>query len=103
MKSAQKTKLKKLIVAVASSEARTIGEPRMYRMPAFKCPRSAFSVGGSTGEIDLRASAEATKETASTTSAPGADRAWTSSPPTLGPPTYESARLPLSTEFASRY
>ena len=33
-KSAKKTKLKKLIVAVASSAARTIGEPAMKRSPA---------------------------------------------------------------------
>src|SRR5207237_1204072 len=36
------------------------------------------------------------------TSAAGAERICTSSPPTLGPPTKENARLPFKSEFASR-
>jgi hypothetical protein len=63
----------------------------------------ASSVGGSTGLIDPSANAEARNETASAMSAPGAESTWTSRPPTLGPPTYENARLPFSSEFASRY
>src|SRR5919197_2235795 len=102
MNSAQKTKLKKLIVAVASSEARITGDRQRYRRPALMCPLSASSVGGSTGLIELRVNAETTKETASAISAPGAESAWTRRPPTLGPPTNEKARLPFNSEFASR-
>src|SRR5690348_2685792 len=102
MKSAQKTKLKKLIVAVESSFARTIGEPQMYRMPAFRCPRPASSVGGSSGWIECIVQAETTYEKASTTSAIGAENTCTSKPPRLGPATYEKARLPFSSELASR-
>ena len=47
--------------------------------------------------------AEARNENESTTSAAGAENAWTSSPPMLGPATNESARLPFRSEFASRY
>src|SRR5436189_31409 len=85
MKSAQKTKLKKLIVAVASSEARMIGECHRYRMPAFTCPRSAFSDGGSSGLIDESVKADTRNEIASAIRAPGAENAWTSRPPMLGP------------------
>src|SRR5437763_8404085 len=101
MKSAKKTKLKKLSVDVASSENQIIGVLRMNCQPALRCARSAGSVGGSTGEIRLSANAEATNENASTTSAAGAESTCTIRPPRLGPPTKESARLPFSTEFAS--
>src|SRR5438477_9355617 len=103
MKSAKKTKLKKFSVDVASSENQIIGVRRMNCHPALRWPRSAGSVGGSTGEIRLSANAEATNENASTTSAAGADRICTIAPPRLGPPTYENARLPLRSEFASTY
>src|SRR5919197_4603949 len=103
MKGAQKTKLKRLIVAVASSDARMIGEPAMYRAPARRCPRAACSVGGSTGEIERSASADARNERASATSAPGADRTCTSRPPALGPPTKEAARLPFRSDCAWTY
>src|SRR5690349_21482674 len=102
MKSAQKTKLKKLIVAVESSFARTIGEPQMYLMLAFRWPRPASSTGGSCGWIERIVSAETTNENASTTSASGAENTCTSSPPKLGPATNEKARLPFSRELASR-
>ena len=49
MKSAQKMKLKRLIVAVASSEARMDGLPQRKRTPATTWPLSASSVGGSSG------------------------------------------------------
>src|SRR5262249_31807261 len=102
MNSAQKTKLKKLIVAVASRDACTIGELRMYPIPALMCPRCAGSVGGSTGEIELIAKAEQRNVSASATSATGAERASTSAPPTLGPAMNENARLPFRSELASR-
>src|SRR5262245_27740902 len=101
MNNAKKTKLKKLSVDVASSENQIIGVRRMKCHPALRCPRSASSVGGSTGEIRLSANAEATNENESTTSAAGADRICTIRPPRLGPPTNDSARLPFSSEFAS--
>jgi len=94
MKSAQKTRLKRLIVAVASREARITGERQMYRAPAWRWPRSTASVAGSTGEIERSMKAETRKETASAISAPGAERSWTRRPPTLEPPMNEKARLP---------
>src|SRR6476661_8760503 len=82
--SAQKTKLKKLIVAVASSEARIRGECRIQDAPARRWPCSAGSVGGSSGEILLSEKAEIRYEKASARSAAGADSACTSRPPALG-------------------
>src|ERR671935_230052 len=102
MKSAKKTKLKKLIVAVASSDARMIDVLAMNRAPAERCPRSASSVGGSTGLIVRRQSAETRKEQASATSATGALKSWTSSPPTLGPPTSENV-WPVQKRLKSRF
>src|SRR5919204_606165 len=102
MKSAKKTKLKKLIVAVASSDARMIDVLAMNRAPAERCPRSASSVGGSTGLIVRRQSAETRKEQASATSATGALKSWTSSPPTLGPPTNENV-WPVQKRLKSRF
>src|SRR5829696_4149398 len=101
MKRAEKTKLKKLIVAVAPSAARTVGEPKTQRTPATTCPSAASSVGGSTGEIRPRKKAEARNEQASTTSVTGAEISCTSTPPTLGPPTYDSARLPFRSDSPS--
>ena len=95
--------MKKLIVAVASSAGRSIGECQRYDMPAFTCPRSAASAGGSCGWIDDIVNAETRNEHESTISAAGAENAWTRSPPMLGPATNESARLPFKSEFASRY
>src|SRR3954469_14614636 len=100
MNSEKKTKLKKLIVAVAASADRTVGDARIQRAPAETWPRSAFSVGGSSGATRASATAEPRNETASTTSAYGAVRTWTSSPPRLGPATYDSARLPCISELA---
>jgi hypothetical protein len=54
------------------------------------------------GSIDVSENAETRNESASATSAPGAENACTSSPPTLGPATKEKARLPFSSEFPSR-
>src|SRR5256714_6675705 len=101
MKIAKKTKLKKLIVDVASRLNQIIGVLRMNCQPPFRCPRSAGSVGGSTGEIRLSAKAEATNENASTTMAAGAESTCTINPPRLGPPTNDRARLPFRSEFAS--
>src|ERR1051325_4982250 len=103
MKSAQKTKLKKLMVEVASSELRTIAELRMKRMPDLMWPRSAGSTGGSSGEIERSVSAETTKEKASTTSAIGAENTCTRTPTTLGAAPDETARLPCGSDPASRY
>ena len=66
-------------------------------------PRSARSAGGSTGEIERSASAETTNEKASATSAIGAESTCTRRRPTLGPATNEKARLPCSSDSASRY
>jgi hypothetical protein len=71
-------------------------------MPALTCPRSAFSVGGSTGLIVESEKADTRNEHASAISAPGAENAWTSNPPMLGPATKENARLPFRSELASR-
>src|SRR5437764_15062960 len=103
MNSAQKMKLKRLIVAVASSEARIVGFPNTKRIPATTWPRSASSVGGSSGEIELRKNAEKRNETESTSSAKGAFSAWTRRPPRLGPATNENARLPARSELAETY
>src|SRR5205823_13088285 len=101
MKSAKKAKLKKLIGAVARRAARTTGERRMKRAPATMRPFSSVDAGGSIGSIRRRKTTETRNETASATSAYGAERSCTSNPPTGGPPTYEKARLPWRKEFAS--
>ena len=62
-----------------------------------------LSVGGSAARSALSEKAEPRNESASATSATGADSSCTSRPPMLGPPTNESARLPLRSEFASTY
>src|SRR5437763_3357608 len=103
MKSAKKAKLKKLIVALAPSAERTIFEPAMKRTPATTWPSSSAAVGGSTGEMLPRKKADQRNESESTTRAYGAERACTSPPATLGPPTNEKARLPKSSEFALTY
>ena len=64
-------------------------------------PALGLSVGGSSGEIEPRESAEKRNEHASTSSATGASSTWTRRPPMLGPATNENARLPFSSEFAS--
>ena len=87
MKSAAKTKLKKLIVAVAPSAARMIGLPKTQRTPATTWPFPGASVAGSSTSSDLRKSAETTYEQASRTSVTGAEIACTSRPPMLGPTT----------------
>ena len=87
MKSAAKTKLKKLIVAVAPSAARMIGLPKTQRTPATTCPFPGVSVAGSSTSTVLRKSAETTYEHASTASVTGAEIACTSTPPMLGPAT----------------
>src|SRR5262245_54023271 len=99
--SAQKTKLKKLIVAVAKSDGRITDECQIHDIPARRWPCSAVSVGGSSGLILLSEKAEIRYEKASASSATGADRACTSTPPMLGPPTNERARLPLRSDCPS--
>src|SRR5262249_25115209 len=101
--SAQKTKLKKLIVAVAKSDGRITDECQIHDIPARRWPCSAVSVGGSSGLILLSEKAEIRYEKASASSATGADRACTSTPPRLGPPTNERARLPLRSDCPSTY
>src|SRR4029079_9991344 len=100
MKSAWNAKLKRLIVAVASSEPRIVGFRRTYLMPATPVPRAPVSVGGSTGEIEARKPAEKRYETESSSSVTGAFRIWTSTPPRLGPETNENALLPARSELA---
>ena len=73
----------------------------MKRAPATSAPRPVASVGGSAGLIRPRKNAEPRKDSASAASANGADSACTSSPPTLGPPTKDSARLPYTSELPS--
>ena len=51
----------------------------------------------------VRKKAEPTKDSASATSASGAFTTSMSAPARAGPPTLESDRLPLRSEFASRY
>src|SRR3954451_2752743 len=96
-------KLKRLMVAVARSDARRLGVRQMKRTPAETCASAVSSVGGSTGRIARRNAAEPTNENASTRSANGADASCDRIPPRLGPATYENARLPFRSEFASTY
>ena len=86
-------RLKKLIVAAVTSDARTSAERAMNRAPASTDP-PASSAAGSAGRIRLRKNAEPRNDSASATMANGADSTCTSIPPTLGPPTNDSARLP---------
>ena len=65
-------------------------------------PGSGGCGGGSAGEMRARKPAEPTNETASTSSATGAVTAWVRMPPRLGPAMNETARLPYTSEFASR-
>ena len=66
----------------------------MKRAPALSAPRwRSWSGAGSAGRMRPRKNAEPRNESASAASANGADRASTSSPPTLGPATADSARL----------
>ncbi len=94
MNSAKNTKLKKLMIETASSEARTTGECLMNLAPAVSEPLPGSAAGGSFGWIRARKHAEPRNEAASASTASGAVRNWTSAPPTLGPPTNENARLP---------
>ncbi len=97
---AQKTKLKKLIVAVARSVARTTSDAAIQRSPTVT-PRSFSSGGGSAGRIRPRSAPEPRNETASSRSAPGAVTACVRNPAIVGPATKENARLPFSSELAS--
>src|SRR5262249_53673286 len=94
-------KLPKLIVAVAASEARMNGVGEAKRTQRATSGGAAGSVGGSTGGIEPRQSADTTKDAASASSATGADASWTRRPPALGPATNDSARLPYMAELAS--
>jgi hypothetical protein len=64
-------------------------------------PPSAGSSGGSSARIRPRKRADPRNENASSRSAAGALRICTRIPPRLGPATYEKARLPFKSEFAS--
>ena len=86
-------RLKKLTVATAISEARTMPEPTMNRAPASTDP-GPRSPGGSAGRIRLRKNAEPRNDSASAPMATGAESRSTSMPPRLGPPTNDMARLP---------
>ncbi len=65
----------------------------MNRAPAVTEPFPS-SAGGSAGRIRPRKNAEPRNDSASATTANGAVSTCTSSPPMLGPPTNDSARLP---------
>ena len=86
-------RLKKLMVATAISDPRTMPEPAMNRTPAMTDPWPS-SAGGSAGRIRLRKNAEPRNDSASAAMANGAVSTCTSTPPRLGPPTNDSARLP---------
>ncbi len=82
------------MVATASSEARTIGEPAMNRAPAVTEPFAVLSsADGSAGRMRRKKKADPRNDTASATMANGAENSCTSSPPMLGPPTNDSALL----------
>ena len=66
----------------------------MNRAPASRPPRPGGPVGGSAERIRLRNQADPRNDSASATTANGAVSHCTSRPPTLGPPTNDSARLP---------
>ena len=90
-------KLKKLIVAVAPSAARTTGcrTPSARRRRRGPCPgpRAEAPRRQALQEAGPRRRRTTRRRPGST----GADRAWTSRPPMLGPATYENARLPCIT------
>ena len=65
----------------------------MNRAPAMIDP-SPVSAGGSAGRIRVRKNAEPRNDSTSAMMASGAVNTCTSRPPTLGPPTNDSARLP---------
>ena len=93
-------KLKKLIVAVASSVGRTIGELFTNSIP-LRIPPPSTSGGASSGLIRPSRRAELRNVSASATIATGAESARTRRPAVLGPATYENARLPLRRELPS--
>ena len=82
------------MVVVAASVGRTTADRRMNLAPDAVPPRASRSGYGSSGLISQSDTAEARKETASAASANGAVMSCTSSPPRLGPPTNDIARLP---------
>ena len=84
MNSAQKTKLKKLIVAVAASVERTTADPAIHRSPTVT-PFCSRSGGGSSGWMRARSAPDPRNENASRRSAPGAVNAWTRNPAAVGP------------------
>jgi len=65
----------------------------MNRAPAVTDPSPSL-VGGSAGRIRPRKNAEPTNDSTSAATANGADSSWTSTPPRLGPPANDNARLP---------
>src|SRR2546423_10205104 len=100
MNSADRTKPKRLTVAVAPSAGHMMRELRMKRRPSRTPPRLSASPTGSSGGIRESIEAETRKENASARSAAGPESSCTSSPPTLGPPRKEKARLPWASELA---
>ena len=92
-------KLNRLIVATDASEARTMPGRAMNRAPAASAPLPPSSVCASAGRMRARKKAEPRNDSASAATANGADSAWTSSPPRLGPATNDTARLPCTSEL----
>src|SRR5205823_11005740 len=103
MNRAMNAKSKKLMTDAETSDARTIGEPRMNRAPADSEPGPAAAAGASRILIRRRKNAEPRKDRASAATANGALSACTSRPPRLGPPTKENARLPYTSDVPSTY
>ena len=64
-------------------------------------PSCSPSASGSRGRMRPSSAPEQTNDSASATSAPGADTARTRNPATVGPATNENARLPFRSELAS--
>jgi hypothetical protein len=98
--------LKKLSVATAVSVGRKIAFPPMKRSPVRILARrpgsSSCSIGGSRAGTRARKNAETRNETASPSSANGALKTWTRSPPSDGPATEENERLPCVSALPSR-
>ena len=91
------------MVAVAASDARITGERNMNRTPDSRWPRSRRAGSGSASRIKPSVSADTRNENASTISATGPEKAWTSNPAAAGPPTNENARLPFRSDCPSTY
>src|SRR6516225_9933980 len=101
MKIAENARLKKLIVVVAQSAARKMGECAIKRAPPITAASAGRATGGWVGAMRVKQAAETRNDAASPIRATGADRSCTSNPPRLGPPTNENALVPERTALPS--